>query len=147
MAIDYDPQKAHEYYEKHKNLKGRKSHSTKGWSQQKKEQWAYAKEQLKQEHSAIGKNITQTSKSLRQQMSDAAKEKISALRESIKNLPKEQKIVARLRIKGMIDSIRADLKADKKELTENTKGFREKEKQDYSARKDLAYNRIKAGAK
>ena len=45
MAVDYDPQKAHEYYERHKKLKGRRS--TSGFSSQQKEMWSYAKDQLK----------------------------------------------------------------------------------------------------
>ena len=144
MAVDYDPKKAHEYYEKHKKLKGRrKTHSTKGWSQRKKEQWAYAKDQLSEEHKAIGKNITETSKSTRAAMSAAAKEKISALRERIKSLPKEQKKAAREQIKGVIENIRGKLKADKQQLTDATKGKREQEKEDYSKRKDVAYNTIK----
>lgn len=150
MAIDYDPKKAHEYYEKHKKLKGRKKrvvHSTKGWSQRKKEQWAYAKEQLKQEHSAIGKGITASSKSRRAAMSAAAKEKIAAIRERIKNLPKDQKKAAREQIKGVIEDIRGKLKSDKTALTAETKGKREKEKEDYAKRKDVAYQHIKGGGK
>ena len=46
--VDYDPVKAHEYYERTKRLKGRKR-STKGFSQKQKEQLAYAKDQLKQQ--------------------------------------------------------------------------------------------------
>lgn len=42
MAVDYDPVKAHEYYEKNKKLKGRK----KGLKGQKKEQFAFVKSQL-----------------------------------------------------------------------------------------------------
>ena len=47
-SVDYDPVKAHEYYMKHRKLKGRRR-STKGFSESQKEQYAYAKEQLKQQ--------------------------------------------------------------------------------------------------
>ena len=147
---DYDPARAHEYYEKHKKLKGRKKgtyHSTKGWSRRKKEQWAYVKEQLRQEHSEIGKGITAGGKSRRAALSAAAKEKIAAIRESIKNLPKEQKKEARERIKGVIADIRGKLKVDKSALTESVKGQRTKEKEDYAKRKDIAYQHIKSGGK
>ena len=43
--VDYDPQKAHEYYMKHRKLKGKRS--TRKFTQKQKEQWAYAKDQLK----------------------------------------------------------------------------------------------------
>ena len=43
----YDPQKAHEYYEKHKKLKGKRSKtSTAGFSQRQKEASMYVKSQI-----------------------------------------------------------------------------------------------------
>lgn len=50
MAVNYDPVKAHEYYEKHKKLKGRTS--TKGFNQKQKEQAFYVKAQLTDEKKA-----------------------------------------------------------------------------------------------
>ena len=50
---NYDPVKAHEYYEKHKKLKGRKKKSTvstKGWSQTQQEQLAYVQKQLQKQY-------------------------------------------------------------------------------------------------
>ena len=49
-SVDYDPIKAHEYYERTKKLKGRRS--TKGFSDKQKEQWTYAKYQLKEQQKA-----------------------------------------------------------------------------------------------
>lgn len=141
MAVDYDPIKAHEYYEKNKKLKGRRT--TKGWSQTKKEQWAYAKAQLSEEHKAINKGITESSKSRRSQLSEATKDAISRLRERLKNMPKEQKAVWRERISGMCDDLRSELRANKEQLTETTKAVREQEKQAYEVRKDIAYATIK----
>ena len=43
----YDPQKAKEYYEKHKKLKGRRS--TKGFDDKQKASWLYGKNQIKQQ--------------------------------------------------------------------------------------------------
>lgn len=43
----YDPVKAHEYYEKHKKLKGQ--HSTKGMTNSQKEMAAYVKDKLSAE--------------------------------------------------------------------------------------------------
>lgn len=60
---DYDPVKAHEYYEKHKKLKGRKKGSstttstkgrwsTKGMKQAQREQWEYSRAQLFEQKTA-----------------------------------------------------------------------------------------------
>lgn len=141
MAVDYDPIKAHEYYERNKKLKGRRS--TKGWSQSKKEQWAYAKSQLSEEHKAINKGITDSSKEQRKQLSEDTKNAISQLRERLKNMPKEQKAIWRERISGMCDDLRSQLKSSKEQLSEAAKGLREQEKQNYEVRKDMAYNTIK----
>lgn len=147
MAVDYDPQKAHEYYERHKKLKGRGKRSTKGFSKTQKAQWAYAKEQLKEEHREIGHNITEESKATRQELSDTAKSRIKALRESLKGMSKEERAEAKERITGLIDSIKERLRGDKADLTETTKGKREQESEDYEQRKDTAYKTIKAMGK
>lgn len=146
MAIDYDPQKAHEYYEQHKKLKGRKSGRkalvTRKFSQQQKEQWEYAKSQLSDEHKAINKDITESARADKAVLAEQAKEKISQLREMIKNLPKEQKAAARERISGMVDSIRAELKQEKESITESSKSTRQQESEDYKDRKEQAYDKI-----
>ena len=41
--VNYDPKAAHEYYMKHRKLKGKK-HSTKGFGDTQKEQWEYVKD-------------------------------------------------------------------------------------------------------
>ena len=144
MAVNYDPVKAHEYYVNYtkKGLtKGR--HSTKGFSQTQKEQWQYAKHQLSEEHKAINKGITASGKTKRKSLSDAAKSRISALREMVKGASKEEKAMIREQVKGMIEQIRGRLKADKETLTANTKARREGEKTAYAKRKDEAYAHIK----
>jgi hypothetical protein len=145
MAVNYDPQKAHEYYINYtkKGLtKGR--HSTKGFTQTQKEQWQYAKHQLSEEHKGIKKGITESSKAERKAMSDAAKERIAALREQIKGASKEEKAMIREAVSGMIDNIRSQLKASKKDLTAQTKTKRENENEAYKDRKDQAYQHIKS---
>ena len=144
MAVNYDPAKAHEYYINYtkKGLtKGR--HSTKGFSQTQKEQWKYAQYQLSEEHKAINKGITESGKSKRSELSSAAKDRISALRERVKGASKEEKAMIREQINGMIEQIRGQLKADKEKVTDQTKATRENEKEAYSKRKDQAYNHIK----
>ena len=107
-SVDYDPIKAHEYYEKHKKLKGR--HSQKGMSDDQKAQWAYAKQQLKDQYKAERDQITDDKSALNLAISERMKEqkkflqdqtnsKIEALRESLKNMPKEQKAQMKENIK------------------------------------------------
>lgn len=141
---DYDPVKAHEYYEKHKKLKGRKR-STKGFSQQQKEQWAYAQEQINQDKKQQSEQLTQSSKDLRQSLSNQAKNKIEKLREALKNMSKEQKAIMREKVRGMIDSIRANLKQSKTAITSATKTERQSIRDEAEKKKDEAYNKIKGG--
>lgn len=141
MAVNYDAQKAHEYYEKRKQLKGR--HSTKGFSKSQKEQWAYAQDQLKQEHKAIGQSITAESKSIREQLSAAASQQIESLRTQLKAMSPEQRKAAKERIQGLIGTIRERLGLAKQELTTETKQAREQEKTANEQRIDEAYEHIK----
>ena len=113
MSVDYDPQKAHEYYEKHKKLKGR--HSTSGFSSSQKEQFAYAKQQLLQQKKdrnatnaaninaqkqASVTQIEEAKKAQKEQLSNAAKAKIDQLRAQLKGMSKIQKAQAKSRIQG-----------------------------------------------
>lgn len=148
MAVDYDPVKAHQYYEQHKKLKGRRGkHSTKGFSTRQKEQWAYAKDQLSQEHKDINTGITEESKARRKELSEQAKNMISQLRGRLKGMSKQEKAKWKEKISNMISDIREELKSSKETLTEETKEKRGQEKEDYGTRKDEAYNKIKKGAK
>jgi hypothetical protein len=56
----YDPQKAHEYYMKNRELKGRRS--TKGWNEDKKQKWAYVKNQINTEKKNTKASITANAK-------------------------------------------------------------------------------------
>ena len=61
---NYDPVAAHEYYMKHRKLKGRKSttkaqRSVKGMSKSQREQWAYARAQLFEQKTAKTKELTE----------------------------------------------------------------------------------------
>lgn len=141
MAVDYDPVKAHEYYMKHRKLKGK--HSTKGFSKSQKEQWSYAKSQLSEEHKEINKGITEETKARRQELADKAKAMISELREKLKGMSKEEKALWKERISNMIGEIREELSADRESLSNESKESRQQEKDAYSARKDEAYERIK----
>ena len=131
---DYDPQKAHEYYEKHKKLKGRRS--TKGFSDTQKEQYAYAKDQLRK-------------KEQRAQMSEQAKAKIdairNAMRSAMKNMSPEQKKAFKEKMNGLISGIRDDVKSAKAGLTKAGSEARKQAREEYQKGIDEAHDKIAAG--
>lgn len=142
MAVDYDPKKAHEYYERHKQLKGRRS--TRKFTESQREQWAYAKQQLSDEHKEIKSKISSDAKSKKQEISERTKAAIAKLRERLKGMSKEERARWRDQIKTMISELRNSANANKKNLTEDAKSLREKEAGDYEKRKDDAYEKIKS---
>lgn len=133
---NYDPVYAHEYYEKHKKLKGR---STKGMSQAKKAQWAYAKSLINSNYSAKGKALTEASKNQRSALSKQAQAKIKVIRSLMKGMSTEQKQA----LKEAIVGIKATLKASKQQVTDVTKATRASNKVQKEADLDTAYARIK----
>lgn len=112
----YDPIKAHEYYEQHKQLQGRRS--TAGLNDAGKEAARYVRDQLKSEriskvnaHKAqtdsniqtntqIGKNKIESNKSIMQS-------KIESLRAQLKSMSKEEKAARRESINAEIQTLRA----------------------------------------
>lgn len=138
-SVDYDPVKAHEYYERHK--KKTANRSTKGMSQTKKEQWAYAKSQINDDYSARSKALTENSKTQRTALSEQAQTKIKAIRNRMKGLSTEQKQA----LKSQIAGIRATLKSDKQQVTDMTKATREGNAELKEADLNQAYARIKSG--
>lgn len=148
MSVDYDPQKAHEYYEKHKKLKGR---SKKGMSQKQKEQIAYATDQLKGERTARTKQVTAKidadAKAKREAMIKQAKELIKRLKASIEMLPPDEKKDALMRLSGKIEAVKSNLAKKKKALSKSTSEAKKKARADSTAQyeKDLdaAYKKVK----
>lgn len=160
---DYDPIKAHEYYEKHKKSKGRRS--TKGMSQSQKEQWAYVKAQLSAKHKEINSKITDTAKKdrsaaiadakeKRSEITQQVKQKVEALRNRLKNMSPEQKKLMRDRIKAMISDVKEMGKERKSKVTESSnklkaeitdvaKTDRAYEKEQHEKRLDAAHKKIK----
>ena len=138
----YDPQKAHEYYMKHRKVKGN-TRSTKGFDTGQKESWAMAKDKLSQKHKAINKSITEDVQQKRKQLSEQTKNKIDALRQRMKGMSKEEKAAFKESIQGVIDTLRNNLKSNKETLTASGKASREKEKTAHNARLDAAYKEIK----
>ena len=169
--VNYDPKAAHEYYMKHRKLKGKK-HSTKGFGDTQKEQWEYVKEQLrtqqKEQNDSSKKRINaekarrseQVKKQKQQrkeQLKKQAEQKIDALRKKLKNMTPEQKARMRDGISNAIGTIRERLSADRakvqQESSNKLKAIREKatadkqaasqaSKQQYEKSLDDAYDMI-----
>lgn len=170
-SADYDPKAAHEYYMKHRKLKGRRS--TRKLSDEGKERFAYAKYQLTEQKKArIAKArernnavrdqrlemIEKAKKEQKEQLASAAKEKIAMLRDMLKGLPKEVKEKKKAHIQGLIDNIKGklsdmkkriddDAKSQKNIAREQTKAANKKDKEqatkEYEAALDKAYADIK----
>ena len=144
MAVDYDPQKAHEYYEKRKKLKGRrKGRSTKGFSETQKAQLEYAKDQLKTEHKKNNQSITEEAANKRKALSEAASQRIKAIRAQLKNMSPEQKEL----VKDKIQDIRDQLSGQKADLKEQTSKKKTAEKNSYESKVDQAYATVRGMGK
>ena len=115
----YDPVKAHEYYMRTRELKGRRS--TAALNDEGKEIWAYAKEQIKKEKASKAEAV----KNQRTQLITAAREKAAAARERItakltgvKNKTQSSSERARIaaELKNVIAATREAYKAAKTQL-------------------------------
>lgn len=124
----YDPQKAHEYYEKHKQLKGRSERtSTKGLNEE-------GKLVAKQVKEAINAEKKEFMKALNEKM----KERIAQLREELKGSDKET-------IKLAVAQLRESYKAMKEQAKE---AFTEKYAQEMDKIKaEKGYKQAKKSSK
>lgn len=102
----YDPAKAHEYYLKHRQLKGNSSRkSTKGLNEAGKIAAKEVKERIMEERKAALKQVT-----------EATKAKIQSMRAQLKGMSKLQKQFAKGELQQQIEQIRADAKQQKTEV-------------------------------
>lgn len=124
----YDPVKAHEYYEKHKQLKGRQSRtSTKGLSEEGKATAKYVKEQIaaerKEWNNRLKETMQQRIKELKEQLKGKSKEEraeaIRDLREKFKSIKQQAKEAFDEKYAQEMDKIKADpkFKAVKKRVS------------------------------
>ena len=120
----YDPVKAHEYYEQHKHLKGRKGSSkpsTSMLNERGKEAAKYVKEQIQNERKSrveASKNTRDTSIQNRSEntkqniemFKNGVNEYITSLRDSLKNMSKEEKAEHREEISSEISRLRQNIR-------------------------------------
>lgn len=121
----YDPVKAHEYYMKTRELKGRRS--TSGLNEEGRSAAKYVREQLNTERKQkVNSHKEQTNtqvESLREQSKaqikaykDSTQNKIDQLREQLKGMSKEQRARVKEQVYGQIDDLRAANKAERQRI-------------------------------
>lgn len=145
----YDPVKAHEYYMRTRQLKGRKS--TARLNDAGKEAAQYVKEQLRTERNQkvdAHKATTDSNiESLRERKNTVVEShkavmraKIDRLKSKLKNMSKSEKKRNKERIQGQITSLREDNKAERKALMEDFKASRSSLRSDHKTEKTRLYN-------
>lgn len=103
----YDPSKAHEYYEKHKKLKGQRARtSIKGLSEHGKVAAKEVKEQLNAEKKATLARMAQVIKNKIYALKEQMKRKMAGMNAGAKDQLKAK-------MKTMIENMRSDYKAEK----------------------------------
>lgn len=140
----YDPDKAHEYYMKHRQLKSRTS--TAGLNDNGKAAAYQVKEALKQEKAeymakvdaVLNKNI----ESIRDKMTKK-REDIKRERERIKKLPKEQRQAALERLNADRDKFIEQCKGDISGLREQTKKYKQEVKDYFKEKYAQEIDKIK----
>lgn len=126
----YDPQKAHEYYMRTRELKGRRS--TRGLNDEGKAAAKYVKEQLTSERKSLVQDHKDQTNDEIEDLRDAKnydievhkhamQSKIDQLRELLKSMDKDQKRRQKDRIYGVIDDLREQNKQERARLNEEFK--------------------------
>jgi hypothetical protein len=152
MSVDYDPIKAHEYYEKHKKLKGRKKkaqqyvptvkRTKKGWNHTQKEQLDYAKAQLKNNLKKQLKKIEEDKQKQKEAAIKNAKRQIELIRVRLKYMSPEEREKMTGKINKAIDGIRQAKEAALSNLASGTKQAKKQARADYEKGIDEAYKKI-----
>lgn len=125
----YDPVKAHEYYERTKELKGRKS--TAKLNDDGKAAAKYVKEQLTAEKKGKVENKQESMKSQIESHKTQMKSKIASLRAKLKSMSKSEKAANREKIKAEITSLREDNKVMRENLRAEFKQTKSNLKTEY----------------
>ena len=141
----YDPIKAHEFYMKNRELKGR---TTKGMSTEQREAWGFAKENIRNEKKskveeakttkekqiedfrakaeATRQRIAEKLKMLIEQIEEKKKNELEKLEDIPKNISPEQRAKLMEKRKKKIADLREDSKENKDEVRDDVKVEREK---------------------
>ena len=141
----YDPEKAHEYYMRTRELKGRKS--TAGLNDEGKAAAKYVKEQLISERKQVVSDKKDEHTNINEAYKSQMQSKIDSLREKLKRMPKSEKRKYRDTIQNQIAMLREENKARRKELSEQLKNFRSETKELYDEKYISELDKIKSDSK
>lgn len=125
----YDPAKAHAYYEKTKELKGRTS--TAKLNDSGKEAAKYVKEQLTTKRKGLVDAEKQSTKDKVEQHKTQTRVKIDSLRTQLKNMSKADKLMNRDSFQAEIDGLREENKTARDLLKEEFKQTKTSLKDEY----------------
>lgn len=146
----YDPVKAHEYYIKHRKLKGRRSKtSTAGFSQKQKEASSYVKSQISSKRKSALKQHSESTKEQRKQMRENVSKKLSSIQAKIRqinsnsSLSNNQKANLRGALKEEIAKIKETYKAEQKRFNEDSKTKRERISRAYQKQYEKEHQKIR----
>ena len=161
----YDPEKAHQYYEEHKKLKGRRS--TKGMTDTGKEAAAYVSNQIGEEKRAKIQEENERHKKEMELLRDASSrtmeqhrmimnQRITSLQNLLKRMPESQKHEQSARFKALIYKLkednekkRADIKSkyqtDAQKEAEKHKTTAESIKNEYTSKLEEELDKIAGG--
>lgn len=138
----YDPQKAHEYYEAHKQLKGRTS--TAGLNEKGREAAKYVKESLTTERKGKVESLRSENKMTVESHKNQMQGKIDTLRSRLKSMSKADKAAHREEIKNEIASLRAENREERKRLSEELKSASAQLRTEYDEKYVEELDRMKA---
>lgn len=137
----YDPVKAHEYYERTKQLKGRTS------TAQLNDAGKAAAKNVKENLSNERKSRVETERQVKDSKIEAKKAeiqgKIDAIRKRIENMSAKSKALAREKIQAEIDSLREENDAFREELNAGFKQTRSDLKTEYDAKYESELENIR----
>lgn len=137
----YDPVKAHEYYERTKELKGR--HSTSEFSDTQKEGFAYTKNKVQEERKGAFKSASLQNKEAVKQLRDKAKGRREEIREKLKE------IMEKITGEGTAtrEAINQTVKSKIEALPKAPKGLSKKEAAEFAAKRRDEIAKIRGEAK
>jgi hypothetical protein len=141
----YDPEKAHEYYMRTRELKGRKS--TAGLNDEGKAAAKYVKEQLTSERKQVISDKKDEHTNINEAYKNQMQSKIDSLRAKLKRMSKFEKRKHRETIQNQITMLREENKSRRKELSEQLKNFRTETKELYDEKYISELDKIKSDSK
>ena len=141
----YDPEKAHEYYMRTRELKGRKS--TAGLNDEGNAAAKYVKEQLTSERKQVVSDKKDEHTNINEAYKSQMQSKIDSLQDKIKSMSKSEKRKYRETIQNQITMLREENKARRKELSEQLKNFRSETKELYDEKYISELDKIKSDSK